>query len=222
MVPRAKGGSDLIKNAIPLCFECHAEVHTYNTEHPRGRKFTPSELRKHKKQWLSICAAQPGALLAPMVPADVGPVQALVDELTLNAVLLEGFNAASMCELHDHQLRRAITSGAIAVLDDELRAAYSPLIERSPSRTTSLDASFTTPRRSRNWGTTCSYRPTCPKRPVRLTGQLRPSPLRKRHYSSSSRPREAPRTAVFSCIRGVRFSWTPPRSRAQPIVDGFH
>src|SRR5580765_7384825 len=48
MLPRAQGGPDDIDNAIPLCFECHAEVHAYNDKHPRGRKFKPSELRLHK------------------------------------------------------------------------------------------------------------------------------------------------------------------------------
>jgi HNH endonuclease len=32
---------DSIENAIPLCFECHAEVQLYNDSHPRGRKFHP-------------------------------------------------------------------------------------------------------------------------------------------------------------------------------------
>jgi hypothetical protein len=45
----AEGDSDKIENAIPVCFECHAEIHSYNDKHPRGRKFTPDELRHHKE-----------------------------------------------------------------------------------------------------------------------------------------------------------------------------
>lgn len=32
-------------NAIPLCFDCHATVGHYNREHPRGRKYTITELK---------------------------------------------------------------------------------------------------------------------------------------------------------------------------------
>jgi len=52
--PNEDGGDDSIENAIPLCFECHAEVQLYNDAHPRGRKFHPDELQDHKGQWLRI------------------------------------------------------------------------------------------------------------------------------------------------------------------------
>ncbi|MEK7990914.1 MAG: HNH endonuclease [Thiotrichaceae bacterium] len=48
---RAKGGKDSLDNCIPLCFDCHAEVGNYNVEHPKGRKFSPKELRKHRDNW---------------------------------------------------------------------------------------------------------------------------------------------------------------------------
>jgi hypothetical protein len=38
MTPAGEGGSDEIENAIPVCFECHAEIHSYNDKHPRGRR----------------------------------------------------------------------------------------------------------------------------------------------------------------------------------------
>lgn len=48
IVPSAKGGEDVFSNCIPLCFECHAEVEHYNSCHPKGRKFTKSELTKRR------------------------------------------------------------------------------------------------------------------------------------------------------------------------------
>ena len=33
-------------NAIPVCFDCHANIGHYNAKHPKGKKYTPSELRK--------------------------------------------------------------------------------------------------------------------------------------------------------------------------------
>lgn len=33
-------------NAIPVCFNCHAEIVSYNPDHPKGRRYTSNELRK--------------------------------------------------------------------------------------------------------------------------------------------------------------------------------
>ena len=49
--PKHKGGDDSFQNCIPLCFDCHSEVEHYNNSHPRGRKFSESELRKHRDNW---------------------------------------------------------------------------------------------------------------------------------------------------------------------------
>lgn len=51
IIPVSKGGDDSFENCIPLCFDCHADVEHYNVEHPRGRKFSPSELKKHRDAW---------------------------------------------------------------------------------------------------------------------------------------------------------------------------
>src|SRR5262245_8939955 len=84
--PTSDGGDDSIANAIPVCFDCHAEIHSYNDQHPRGRKFTPEELTRHKEQWLKLCAEQPAvAFLHPRESdGEVGPLQALVDEIEYN------------------------------------------------------------------------------------------------------------------------------------------
>ena len=57
ITPPNEGGTDDIDNALPVCFECHAEIHCYNTDHPRGRKFTAEELvskREDVKRTLDI------------------------------------------------------------------------------------------------------------------------------------------------------------------------
>jgi hypothetical protein len=33
-------------NALPVCFECHATIGHYNPKHPKGKKYTSTELRK--------------------------------------------------------------------------------------------------------------------------------------------------------------------------------
>lgn len=51
--PKSQGGQDIEENGIPLCFDCHADVHAQSV---KGRGFTPSELKKHKEQWFKICS----------------------------------------------------------------------------------------------------------------------------------------------------------------------
>jgi tetratricopeptide (TPR) repeat protein len=51
IVPRSQGGRATADNGIVLCYDCHAEVHAYWQANPRGRKLTPSELRKRRDQW---------------------------------------------------------------------------------------------------------------------------------------------------------------------------
>ena len=48
---RAEGGQDIYENAIPLCFDCHAEVRQYDPKHPKGIKFTGKELIMHRDEW---------------------------------------------------------------------------------------------------------------------------------------------------------------------------
>lgn len=50
---RVDNGDDTFDNCIPLCFDCHAEVQAYNPKHPKGKKFTENELKKHRDQWYS-------------------------------------------------------------------------------------------------------------------------------------------------------------------------
>jgi hypothetical protein len=51
IIQASQGGEDSFENAIPLCFDCHANAGHYNSKHPRGSKFSPEELRKHRDLW---------------------------------------------------------------------------------------------------------------------------------------------------------------------------
>jgi hypothetical protein len=121
MLPTDEGGDDNIENAIPVCFECHAEIHSYNDKHPRGRKFQPDELRLHKEQWLRTCAEHPEALAAAARAADVGPLQALIDELEFNATVAVASRMDQGCKFLNHQFLRAVQEGSISILQDEIR-----------------------------------------------------------------------------------------------------
>lgn len=122
IIPSAKGGPDTIDNAIPVCFECHAEIHSYNDEHPRGRKFRPEELRGHKEQWLEVCRTRPDILVNAARNADVGPLQALIDELEFNAHVAKHYSPENLgCPFHDEQFRRATSEGSIAILHEDVK-----------------------------------------------------------------------------------------------------
>ena len=51
---KADGGEDTFENAIPLCFDCHAEVRQYDPKHPKGIKFSEQELIQHRDNWYKI------------------------------------------------------------------------------------------------------------------------------------------------------------------------
>ena len=124
MLPVADGGSDSIDNCLPVCFECHAEIHSYNDHHPRGRKFRPDELKRHKEQWLEICRTRPEVFTEPARDTDVGPLQALIDELEFNRQVAQRIEADEIgCLFNNEQFRRAVSMGAISIVHPELRDA---------------------------------------------------------------------------------------------------
>lgn len=53
IVAEAEGGSSDLANCIPLCPDCHAEAGHYNLNHPRGTKYSPDELRRHRDAWFA-------------------------------------------------------------------------------------------------------------------------------------------------------------------------
>ena len=96
----ADDGGNNRENAIPVCFDCHAEIHSYNPRHPKGRKFTAEETRD----------------------MDVGPLQALLNELEFNAVVSSKVTQQERgCLFKDQQFDRAIRQGSIGVLDEALK-----------------------------------------------------------------------------------------------------
>ena len=48
IIDEAAGGPNDEENGIPLCFDCHQEVGSYNDKHPRGNKIRPEELKARR------------------------------------------------------------------------------------------------------------------------------------------------------------------------------
>jgi len=59
IIQEADGGANTIDNAICLCFRCHAEAGHFNSRHPLGTKYSPSELKAHRDQWWEHCLSHP-------------------------------------------------------------------------------------------------------------------------------------------------------------------
>ena len=150
--PREQGGDDSIDNAIPVCFECHAEIHSYNDKHPRGRKFLPEELRLHRDQWLEICANRPDVLVSATSASDVGPLQALIDELEFNAkVAAKADSTDQGCTFHEQQFLRAIHEGSIAILREEIRDAVTEAYVAMGAANRLIETAWTHPKGSTPW-----------------------------------------------------------------------
>lgn len=123
IVPKSEGGDDSAENGIPLCFDCHAEVQSYNAKHPRGRRFTASELRKHREQWFAIASTpdwrRPGLATARHEPTE--SVRALLERLG-KAELWNPDNATpvlSSVRVFHEQEREALVTGLADALDSE-------------------------------------------------------------------------------------------------------
>lgn len=126
IVQAAESQDHSIGNAIVVCFDCHAEIHAYNPKHPRGRKFTPEELRMHKEQWLHICETRPEIFVEASRNVDIGPLQGLLEELEHNLVISENFSGYTLGFLfREEQITRAIREGVMSILADDLRQALS-------------------------------------------------------------------------------------------------
>ena len=54
---KAYGGEDTLENCIPLCFNCHADMGKGDPKHPKGKRYTETELRMHRDNWYEKVAS---------------------------------------------------------------------------------------------------------------------------------------------------------------------
>lgn len=57
IVQEANGGKNTLENCIPLCFDCHADMLSYDNQHPKGTKYRPEELKLHRDGWCAKTAS---------------------------------------------------------------------------------------------------------------------------------------------------------------------
>ena len=85
---KGDGGVDEYENAIPLCFDCHADMTSYDHKHPKGTKFTQPELKRHRDGWYKKIAGSTG--IAPqeeIIEADKKVLGNLLDVLPWNKTI---------------------------------------------------------------------------------------------------------------------------------------
>lgn len=113
-----------INNAIPLCFECHAEVALYNPGHPKGRKYKHDELKLHRDQWIRICASSAALIETTFNVRDVGPLESLLNELEFNKQLTDVTSIRDLGPPFEvRQFERCIQEGIFSLIDDEIKNA---------------------------------------------------------------------------------------------------
>lgn len=67
----ASGGSNAEENGIPLCFDCHQEIGSYNDKHPRGNKIRPDELRARRDRVYRLVTDARIEILQPGSPSQL-------------------------------------------------------------------------------------------------------------------------------------------------------
>ncbi len=119
IMPKLDSNDDNIDNAIPVCFDCHAEIHLYNDKHPRGRKYIPEELRMHKKKWLEHCEKNPG-MRENKVESKQEVLLSLINELEFNRIIAENMDKLSI-PFETAQFHKAMNSGILSFLDESIK-----------------------------------------------------------------------------------------------------
>lgn len=86
---KGDGGNDELENAIPLCFDCHADMTSYDHKHPKGTKYTDSELKRHRNDWYKKIAGNAGiASQGETIEADKKAYSILIEILPWDKTIL--------------------------------------------------------------------------------------------------------------------------------------
>lgn len=101
IVAEADGGPSDFENCIALCFDCHAEVRAYDPKHPKGRQFTPSELKRHRDEWFNRVAQSAGVALSrhEYIEPDRKTFTELLEHLASDGALVQTLRDTSIGEL---------------------------------------------------------------------------------------------------------------------------
>lgn len=133
--PRAESGSDAFDNAIPLCFDCHADMRTYDSKHPKGTKYSEKELIRLRDIWYEKVKNSGGTQSISSTETDKEIYKALQDVLPWNGSLsfISTFNFAGWSFQTDslHQLtsfQYLCDNPAFEFIDTDLESSKAELL----------------------------------------------------------------------------------------------
>jgi hypothetical protein len=82
IVHQAEGGADTYDNCIPLCFDCHADMRSYDHNHPKGTKYSENELKRHRDDWYAkVEGAGPVTSQPDYTPLDLATLKRILELL---------------------------------------------------------------------------------------------------------------------------------------------
>lgn len=130
ITPKSEGGSDDISNAIPLCPNCHDEIHAGYSPGVVTRSYTEAELRRHLEETIQLARRE--AQLAPGTRA----WEADRDLVLFYAQCLDrpAFQTFFHIELNFADLDRALEDTLLALNTGYWRARDGTLIERTQGK----------------------------------------------------------------------------------------
>ena len=118
---RSAGGADSFENCIPLCFDCHADMRSYDHKHPKGRKFSELELVSHRDGWYRKFETTGGAAAsAEHLELDRKQFRRVMELLPFDGIISQLRNRHGGQPFHRQQL---------APLEDFLEAFHNPSFE---------------------------------------------------------------------------------------------
>jgi hypothetical protein len=138
----AKGGSNDEENGIPVCFNCHQEMESYNNDHPKGNKFRPAELIARRDRVYAL--VESGAIYAQVVARQLRqhsaePSNAEIDESVSRPRptgeakrLLELLTSDTPPDAPDRKIKLLSPKGQAFILDS--------LLEEAPKRPSAVAA----------------------------------------------------------------------------------
>lgn len=106
IIDEHKGGSNDEENGIPLCFDCHTEIGSYNSMHPKGNKFRPEELIARRDRVYDL--VESGAIYAQLIAQNARNMQSSESQISIPSKLPK----KSISAEEKRMLKLLLTKGA--------------------------------------------------------------------------------------------------------------
>jgi hypothetical protein len=138
IVPRHEGGSDDALNAIPLCPNCHSEVHAAYAPGRTTRIYTAQELRKHLERTIDLANRQANLVsTSDDWNHDVELIQFYASCLDRPAFRTHFHNELSFADFD-----QALEDTVLAINTGLLRTRDGTLVEKSAGRRTLVNPAW--------------------------------------------------------------------------------